>query len=600
MAHHGAVTPDNELHGPIGELDPEQTDQLALCIGALDSFSETGRSGRDIDESPRDLAAVLVAAALDDGEVAAAFWWQSLECETPIAAIRNFAIDVARRAGASHSGPQWLLARCLDRLGDTAAAEDILAAIVTSSSTYGPALVDAAGLASDRGDAAMAYRWLRQAEVLDPSPDEERDWGDAGVAAMLVREVEGFALHRPAPQVGRNEPCPCGSGRKYKVCHLGREPHPLGSRSGWLYEKAARFLRSRHPDVVVDLADRMAIAAGSAELFDAVLDGPLMPDVALHEGGVFDEFLAARHDLLPDDEALLASQWSLVDRSVFEFLTATDDRIEIYDVARGETLTVVNVSPGSRPRPGSLMVGRPLPVGEVYRAFAGFMDIPRAALDGVLRAIERGDADSIVARLGEILRPPQLQNTDGHDLEWHTIRWHVPDARRADAGLRRAGLERDAETNVWQALRAEPDGSATVIATVERIGRELVGEVNSRERAEALRAAIASALPTAEVVDDTVTRIDDELARQRREGAPPAAELDDPDVAAMLAEHIADYERRWLDESIPALGGRTPRQSAADPVGREELLQLLDSFPAVDSADLTMMSAERIRAALGM
>ena len=32
-------------------------------------------------------------------------------------------------------------------------------------------------------------------------------------------------LTRDAPKVGRNDPCPCGSGRKYKACH-GREPEP--------------------------------------------------------------------------------------------------------------------------------------------------------------------------------------------------------------------------------------------------------------------------------------------------------------------------------------------------------------------------------------
>jgi hypothetical protein len=25
---------------------------------------------------------------------------------------------------------------------------------------------------------------------------------------------------------GRNEPCPCGSGRKFKLCHLSEEPKP--------------------------------------------------------------------------------------------------------------------------------------------------------------------------------------------------------------------------------------------------------------------------------------------------------------------------------------------------------------------------------------
>jgi uncharacterized protein YecA (UPF0149 family) len=27
---------------------------------------------------------------------------------------------------------------------------------------------------------------------------------------------------RETPKIGRNDPCPCGSGRKYKVCH-GRD-----------------------------------------------------------------------------------------------------------------------------------------------------------------------------------------------------------------------------------------------------------------------------------------------------------------------------------------------------------------------------------------
>ncbi len=27
-------------------------------------------------------------------------------------------------------------------------------------------------------------------------------------------------------KIGRNEPCPCGSGKKYKQCHLGKEDDP--------------------------------------------------------------------------------------------------------------------------------------------------------------------------------------------------------------------------------------------------------------------------------------------------------------------------------------------------------------------------------------
>ena len=82
--------------------------------------------------------------------------------------------------------------------------------------------------------------------------------------------------------------------------------------------------------------------------------------------------------------------------------------------------------------------------------------------------------------------------------------------------------------------------------------------------------------------------------------APPRPDLTDPVLRQVLAEFIADQERRWLDESIPALGGRTPRDAAEDPIGREQLEQLLASFPESAADDLGVMSAERLRKALDL
>jgi preprotein translocase subunit SecA len=38
---------------------------------------------------------------------------------------------------------------------------------------------------------------------------------DGGVSA----EVDPATVVAEVPRVGRNDPCPCGSGRKYKQCH---------------------------------------------------------------------------------------------------------------------------------------------------------------------------------------------------------------------------------------------------------------------------------------------------------------------------------------------------------------------------------------------
>src|ERR1700756_1159514 len=34
-----------------------------------------------------------------------------------------------------------------------------------------------------------------------------------------------MTTREPAMRAGRNDPCPCGSGKKFKKCHLGEEPH---------------------------------------------------------------------------------------------------------------------------------------------------------------------------------------------------------------------------------------------------------------------------------------------------------------------------------------------------------------------------------------
>ena len=70
-------------------------------------------------------------------------------------------------------------------------------------------------------------------------------------------------------------------------------------------------------------------------------------------------------------------------------------------------------------------------------------------------------------------------------------------------------------------------------------------------------------------------------------------------MAAALDRFIRDYEQKWLDESIPALAGHTPRQAAADPTRRGDLIRLLDSFP-IHHDDPGTMNPDRLRTALGL
>jgi preprotein translocase subunit SecA len=37
-------------------------------------------------------------------------------------------------------------------------------------------------------------------------------------------------IRNAADRVGRNDPCPCGSGKKYKNCHMRQQPAPGAKR----------------------------------------------------------------------------------------------------------------------------------------------------------------------------------------------------------------------------------------------------------------------------------------------------------------------------------------------------------------------------------
>jgi preprotein translocase subunit SecA len=79
--------------------------------------------------------------------------------------------------------------------------------------------------------AKVSYEHKAVASALASTETEEPSTGEAAVAvAAAARSAAVRASRQPAaaatqpvrrdmPKVGRNEPCPCGSGKKYKLCH---------------------------------------------------------------------------------------------------------------------------------------------------------------------------------------------------------------------------------------------------------------------------------------------------------------------------------------------------------------------------------------------
>ena len=67
--------------------------------------------------------------------------------------------------------------------------------------------------------------WRKIDAMGDADQERERDAIPHSVRALHMywlrrRELQSMPIRRAVPKIGRNDPCPCGSGKKYKHCCL--------------------------------------------------------------------------------------------------------------------------------------------------------------------------------------------------------------------------------------------------------------------------------------------------------------------------------------------------------------------------------------------
>ncbi len=358
--------------------DTEEDDGVDAADGPADPDPGDGESADLLGE---------LGAALVDPLLEQAFMEEAARSgRRGAAALGMFAETLESKVPRSAKvATHWLQAMACEGLGDTEGCERELLAAESLDPDWPLPLLTLARIASDRGDAEAGLGLLRRAGV--------------GADHELVRLLE---QHRAQPRndVGRNEPCWCGSGRKYKKCHLGNEQLSLVDRLGWLYAKAGQQLLGGAWQDLLLLAGYERIQHFEEELEDplaAARADPLAIDTLLFEGGAFAEFLAVRGALLPDDERQLAQQWLGVPRAVFEVEEVRPGHdVSVRDVRTGDAQQVSAPNASRTLTPGQLICSRVLPTGNGRTFFGGVDPIEPDERDELLALL---DADPDPAEL---------------------------------------------------------------------------------------------------------------------------------------------------------------------------------------------------------
>ncbi|MCZ4563397.1 SEC-C domain-containing protein [Rhodococcus sp. IEGM 1401] len=475
-----------------------------------------------------------------------------------------------RATAAAH----WFRATALDRLGDALSAETALEKALDADSHFEPAVLALAEYASTRGDAVRGLSLLGRID------------SDAGAD---LREMLEPYVPQDRPDLGRNERCWCDSGRKYKVCHLGKNVLSLEERAQWLYQKAGGYaVTANSADLILGLARIRTEHLGDGDdVLSKAFEEPMVSDVVLFEGGKFAEFVSSHGPLLPADELMLAQQWLLVERSIHEIESVRPgEGLSLRDIRTGDRHAVTERSASRELTAGQFICSRVVPVGGQFQIFGGIEPVDPTQRTKLIEILDADpvDPEDLVSFLSARLAPLRIETRDGDPV---ALCESVFELGEVD-GLRRR-LSRKfgaAEGNRWHWKVG-----TSILGTLTLDGTRLTVEAMSERRVDTLIDDVITLHPDADQLSDRRSSAEEAMVERSGKSTEPVEMT--PELIGLLDEQIREYERKWLTESIPALDGWTPRDAAADPTRRDDLIRLLDSLPGEERPGA--MSVRRLR-----
>ena len=461
-------------------------------------------------------------------------------------------------------------------------------------------------------------------EALPPLPAKPSAWtvydicaGKAVWEADEEEEQEDFALppepvlRRPTP--GRNDPCWCGSGKKYKKCHLDSDERPGPQSAAPAIPGEFVGLRNRLGKYLMETASKRDNRLAQEEFFgDGPVEDDQMPliDWMMHDWvpprlgrTIMQEYLRERGAGLAPRERELVESWSLSFVGLYEVREVkVGSGLEVKDLVTGDVFFVHDVSLSKKLVRWDGLLARVVP-GERGHEFTGAgIGVPRQQLEPLRAWMEQDRLRTgmpwpayLKRNLPRIRRQPerlhaewveslQLSNTDGEELLFSKAVYRVVDHETLTAVLQSCpeiSKDDEGQRYVWLRGPAGEEGR-TVLGNMRLEGAEMVFECNSKQRHERGKRMLAKlAGPAVEHLRDEFTT-QREMKRRTLNDPRPAEPVRDeipPEVRhKLITEHMEKHAAKWPDTALPALDGQTPRQAVKTTAGRLKVSALLRDF----------------------
>ncbi|WP_027331204.1 YecA family protein [Marinimicrobium agarilyticum] len=474
-------------------------------------------------------------------------------------------------------------------------------------------------------------------------------------------------------KTGRNDPCPCGSGRKYKKCCLLNAPAPVS-------DLARQRLRKTEATLVEPLLRHAESAYGAEFMMEAWVDfkvgfdWPLSEDTAevetiflpwmlynwipdnaeLPEAEHWPEETIAEHYLRHGSRRADLYTQRFIEAATaepFSFFVVTDatpsHSITLRDLLLNREVTVLEQMASESVRLGHILFTRIVSVDNatvmlgtapviIPGGYSGPILQERDRFVKMFGALDTQALHEVAPELRELygeLRnmllnpaPPELTNTDGDPLTFITLRYELDcSPEQAVQALKTLNIQNGGSEEEVLA-EAEYDGSGalirasfpwlrrgnatdphlkkTVMARIIIEGSRLEVEVNSEARATSIKRRIGQRLNggRARFVGEVEGSFDDLEASENAPSTAPSQDelMQAPEVQEAIANMARAHWEQWLDDPLPALDDKTPRQASRTASGRERLELLLLEFEGKESGTPFDPDVDVLRERLGM
>jgi hypothetical protein len=474
----------------------------------------------------------------------------------------------------------------------------------------------------------------------NPFDDEEEEYEDKDFIPEPVRR--NITL-------GRNDPCWCGSGKKYKKCHLesdeksrpalpSRAETPLVQHTGAEAELRQRLidfvtgaLRTREMEEALLMFVGSDPPAGAEDdsLSREALDWMVHDYVPPRLGHpLIEEFLKRSPGGLSMRQRKILEGWSRARFSLFEVQEVREGSgVRVQDLLAGGEFPVDDVSTSKWAVRWDCLLARIEELDGRHIFTAIVLMVPRHAVaplkEWALGAQQRSGLDwgAFLRANSHRLRQEysrlfkrsadstRLVSFEGDEVVFGRARYAVLDedaVRRALEESHAFHGEEGAADYGWLDEKEEAGGARRAYGSVTIAGGELTLECSTRQRLERGRELLRSlAGEYLRHLGDDFTSLQSAMRdRKPSPGAPKLSSLPPELERELLGKVLAEHYDRWLDMPLPALDHRTPRQAAASPEGRAqvvELLKILENGEEHKRRDgLAWYDVAKLKAALGV